>query len=130
MPSASIAELEAILGSVEQLIAINEQLRQGRGRRYEQDALHRAGVVLTVAAWQAYVEKVLAEGLQLIEGQITGAVIGVAPPTWAVSGFLVRKAAIKKGIADLNTPNSENVRRLFKESLDFDPRPDWTWHVS
>lgn len=45
------------LGLVDQLITIHGKLQTGRGRRHEQDALHRAGVVLTVAAWQAYVEK-------------------------------------------------------------------------
>lgn len=130
MSSDSFGEFEGLLGSVDQLMIIHGQLQQGRGRRHEQDAIHRAGVVLTVAAWQAYIEKVLNEGLLHIENHVTAPVEGVAPPSWATSGFLVRKASIKKSISDFNTPNSENVRRLFKESLGFDPWPSWTWHVS
>ena len=130
MSSESFGEFEGLLGSVDQLIIIHGKLQQGRGRRHEKDATHRAGVVLTVAAWQAYIEKVLNEGLLHIENHVTAPVGGAAPPSWATSGFLVRKASIKKSIADFNTPNSENVRRLFKESLDFDPWPSWTWHVS
>lgn len=130
MSSVSFGKFEVLLGSVDQLIIIHGQLQQGRGRRHEQGAIHRAGVVLTVAAWQAYIEKILYEGLIHIETHITAHVGGVAPPSWATSGFLIRKVSIKKSIADFNTPNSENVIRLFKESLDFDPRPLWTWHVS
>jgi len=130
MPSNSFHEFEALLASVDQLINIHRKLQQGRGRRHEQDAIHRAGVVLTVAAWQAYVEKVLNEGLQYIQDSIVAPVGGVAPPSWATSAFSVRKAAIRQRIGDFNTPNADNVRRLFKDALDFDPRPSWNWYVS
>jgi hypothetical protein len=95
MPSNSFGEFEGLLGSVDQLTIIHRKLQQGRGRRHEQDAIHRAGVVLAVAAWQAYVEKVLNEGLQYIQDSVFAAVAGVSPPAWATSAFLVRKAAIK-----------------------------------
>jgi hypothetical protein len=65
MSSGSLGECTNLLGSVDQLIIIHGKLQQGRGRRHEQDAIHRAGVVLTVAAWQAYIEKVLTEALLL-----------------------------------------------------------------
>lgn len=130
MSSESFGEFGGLLESVDQLIIIHGKLQQGRGRRHEQDAIHRAGVVLAVAAWQAYIEKVLNEALLHIENHVAAPVGGVAPPAWATSGFLVRKASIKQSIAKFNTPNSENVRRLFRESLDFDPWPSWTWHVA
>lgn len=129
MSSGSLGEFTNLLGSVDQLIIIHGKLQQGRGRRHEQDAIHRAGVVLTVAAWQAYIEKVLTEALLHIENNVIAPVEGVPPPSWATGSFLVRKAGIKKSISDFNTPNAENVRRLFKDSLDFDPWPSWTWHV-
>lgn len=65
--SEARSSFETQLALVDQLIAIHGKLQAGRGRRYEQDALHRAGVVLTVAAWQAYVEKVIGEALDLID---------------------------------------------------------------
>ena len=130
MPSSSFTEFEKLLQTVEQLISIHGKLQQGRGRRHEQDAIHRAGVVLTVAAWQAYVEKVLQEGLSCLENHVTAPIAGAAPPPWAVISFRVRAASIKKSIADFNTPNSENVQRLFKDAFDFDPWPTWKWHVS
>jgi hypothetical protein len=129
MPSQSFDKFEDLLGSVDQLVIIHGKLQQGRGRRHEQDAIHRAGVVLAVAAWQAYIEKVLEEGLLHIENHVTAPAGGAVPPPWATSGFLLRKASIKKSIADFNTPNSENVRRLFKETIDFDPWPAWTWRA-
>jgi len=130
MPSKAYGEFQNLLGSVDQLINIHRKLQKGRGRRHEQDAVHRAGVVLTVAAWQAYIEKVLKEGLGHIQKHIANPPSGGPPPAWALSGFLVRATAIKNSIRQFNTPNSENVQRLFKESLEFDPWPSWTWHVS
>ena len=129
MMSRSFSEFERLLGTVDQLIKIHARLQQGRGRRHQQDAIHRAGVVLTIAAWQAYIEKVLEEGLMRLEDKVTAPVNGVGPPPWAVSGFRLRAAMIKKNIADFSTPNSENARRLFSEAFDFDPWPAWIWHV-
>ena len=130
MSSNSFTEFDSLLGTVDQLIDIHGRLQQGRGRRHQQDAIHRAGVVLTVAAWQAYIEKVIGEGFSRLDDKVTAPLNGVDPPPWAVGGIRLRGAMIKKRIADFNTPNSENVRRLFVEAFDFNPWPYWTWHVA
>lgn len=72
MASNAFGSFETLLGSVDQLIEIHGRLQTGAGRRHRQDALHRSGVVLTVAAWQAYVEKVSVDALDWIESQIAG----------------------------------------------------------
>jgi hypothetical protein len=64
--SAAFESFKGQLELVDQLISIQGKLQTGPGRRHEQGAIHRAGVVLVVAAWQAYVEKVLGEGLDAI----------------------------------------------------------------
>ena len=129
MASNSLGEFEGLLGSVDQLITIHRQLRQGPGRRYEQDAIHRAGVVLAVAAWQAYIEKVFQEGLQHIENHVNAPAAGVAPPAWATVTFLMRRASINKSISEFNTPTRRMFSASSKNSLEFDPWPSWTWHV-
>ena len=113
------------LGLVDQLITIHGRLQSGRGRRHQLDALHRAGVVLTVAAWQAYVEKVLAEGLDAIAADM--ATPAAAAPRWSVHTFQMRRAAILNLIKKFNTPDDVRVRDLFQDSIGFNPWTRWNW---
>jgi hypothetical protein len=115
------------LAHVDQLVAIHGKLQRGRGRRHETDALHRAGVVLTVAAWQAYVEKIIEEALRAIDADMANP---AAPaPHWAVHTFQLRRAEIQKTIKKFNTPNDVNVRDIFQDSFSFAPWTSWEWRV-
>src|SRR6185369_15332108 len=96
------------LGLVDQLITIHGRLQRGRGRRHQLDALHRAGVVLTVAAWQAYLEKLLIEGLDAIQDDMAGP--PNPAPNWARQAFLMRRAEILISIKKFNTPDDVRVR--------------------
>lgn len=127
MASKASKEFESLLKSVDQIIAIHRKLQTGAGRRYEQEALHHAGVVMTVAAWQAYIEKVSYETLDWIESLILYIDNGSAAPAWARSTFYMRKPAVSQAIGALNTPNSDNVRKLLKTSFGYDPFLDWSW---
>jgi len=98
MPSQSLGEFQSLLGSVDQLIAIHGALQHGRGCRHEQDAIHRAGVVMTVAAWQAYIEKILAEALEAIGDDIRNPAGGVPAPNWAKHTYKMRCAALQSEI--------------------------------
>jgi hypothetical protein len=115
-----------LMGSVDELIEIHGRLQSGQGRRHRQEALHRAGVVLIVAAWQAYIEKLANEALDKIEASILAV---QTPPVaaWVKSSFYFRKPSVKKSIGDLNTPNTQNVVRLLDWSFGLDPRPFWIW---
>jgi len=113
------------LALVDQLISIHEKMQTGRGRRHEQDAIHRAGVVLSVAAWQAYVEKLLLEGLSTINSSMLDP--GAPAPSWSLQTFNMRKAQIETSVKKFNTPNDVNVRNLFLEALGFNPWPVWAW---
>lgn len=126
MPSVSSTSFDQLLGAVDQLVVIHGKLQVGRGRRHEQDALHKAGVVITVAAWQSYVEKVLAEALDVIAADLQRP--AAATPRWAMHAFLMRRAGLRTDIKKFNTPNDQNVRELFRNALDFDPWPSWEWH--
>jgi hypothetical protein len=127
MPSAASRDFAELMSSVDQLIAIHARIQSGRGRRHRQEAIHRAGVVLTVAAWQTYVEKVAMEALASIERKIQVDDAGQPTPAWARASFKFRKPAVAKHVGDLNTPNSQNVLRVFDWSFGFDARPHWIW---
>ncbi|WP_195821699.1 HEPN domain-containing protein [Roseobacter sp. MH60115] len=112
-------------GLVEQLVDIHESLQTGRGRRHRQDALHRSGVVLTVAAWQSYVEKVIAEAFHLVSDHMTDP--ASATPTWAIQSFNLRKAQAKTLIKRFNTPDDVRVRDVFQDTMGFNPWGSWEW---
>ena len=123
--SLALAKFSEQLLLVDQLIAIHGKLQSGRGRRYEQDALHRAGVVLTVAAWQAYNEKVLEEAVDAIAINLRDP---AAPaPSWALQTFNMRRAQVASLVKKFNTPSDVNVRDFSLETLGFNPWPSWEW---
>ncbi|MEQ8435054.1 MAG: HEPN domain-containing protein [Oceanicaulis sp.] len=110
---------------IDQLITIHGNLQTGRGRRHEQDAIHRAGVVLTVAAWQAYNEKVLLEAVEKIDAAMRDPHTGT--PAWVVQSFGLRRAQIETIVKKFNTPDDVRVRDLFKETIGLNPWPHWEW---
>lgn len=131
MASSAHGEFGDLVGSVDQLIAIHSKLQQGRGRRHEQDAIHRAGVVMTIAAWESYIEKVVMEALGAIENAagVAAAAAPVPVPAWARHAFVLRRTEISKNVRRFNTPDATNVRDLLVESLEFNPWASWEWHI-
>ena len=132
MPSNAHKQFTELMGYVDQLIGIHGKLQQGKGRRHEQDAIHRAGVVMVVAAWEGYVEQVLLESFAAMEmdaGLVVGVPGAAAVPTWARHTFGLRRTELVNALKQFNTPNAENVQRLMREWMQFDPFPGWSWHV-
>jgi hypothetical protein len=121
MPSNAHTQFGAQIGFVDQLIAIHGKLQTGQGRRHEQDAIHRAGVVMTVAAWESYIEKVLIEAFAAVVASAAGG------PNWARHILTLKSTEVKEVASDFHTPNGENVQRMFKRALEFDPIPSWIW---
>jgi len=130
MPSNAHAQFITQLEFVSQLIAIHGKLQTGKGRRYEQDAIHRAGVVMTVAAWESYIEEVVMEALDALERN-AGIAVGTGAtvvPAWARHAYSLRRAEIAENVKKFNTPNDVKVRDLLLGALEFNPWPDWHWH--
>jgi hypothetical protein len=116
--SKSLVGFNELVGWVDQLATIHAKLGSSPGRRHNQEALYRAGVVMTVAAWESFVEDLLNESfLALSPG--AGAAIG-AMSTWRLASAAAM-AATKK----FNTPNAKNVAELFQEHLDVDVASTW-----
>lgn len=130
MPSKSLQAFQTLLGKVDQLISIHGQLQSGPGRRHGQDAIHRAGVVLVVAAWESYVEQVLIESFAAIEadaGLGVGASTAIPVPAWARHAIGLRKVEVTKSAKRFHTPDAAGVRDLMLESLGFNPLSHWHW---
>jgi hypothetical protein len=150
MSSRALQQFGTLTGYVDQLIAIHGNVQAGPGRRHKQEALHHAGVVMTVAAWESYIEKVTLEALSAIEAHagVAGpppvpapaAPAAVAPaaaaapivqpvPAWAKHAFALRRAEIATLVKKFNTPEATKVRDLLNDTLEFNPFPHWQWHV-
>jgi hypothetical protein len=94
-----------------------QKVKTGAGKRVQELALNRAIVVLTVAAWQAYVQDITREAIDLLKP--------AAPP---MQPWNLTNAQVTRAIQLFSTPNAENTRDLLS-FVGFDPRPSWTWKV-
>jgi hypothetical protein len=110
-------EFRVAMRDPQNLVAIHRDLNLGRGRRWREMTLNRAVIVLTVAAWQAYVED-LAHGI-----------LETVHPAAGAQGYglwQLIKASTDSAVGRFNTPNAENTR-LVLSNLGFDPQPHWNW---
>lgn len=132
MASGAESKFRELVAYVDQLIQIHGKLQSGRGRRHEQDAIHRAGVVMMAAAWETYIETVLREAPDAIatDAGVSGGISPSPPtPTWARHAFALRRAEIERQIKRFNAPDTRNTRDLLVGSLEFDPRSHWNWRA-
>lgn len=127
MPSNAYQTFEEMIGNVDQLIQIHGRLQAGRGRRHQQEAIHHAGVVMSVGAWEAFVENILREAIRALSNNLHAAAAGT--PLWAKLTFDTAMHGVETKIRQFNTPNAENVQRLFREGIGFNPWPYWSWRV-
>jgi hypothetical protein len=102
------------------LIAIHKKLNPKAGRRGPELSLNRASVVLTVAAWQTYVE------------QLTLAILGgMAPPASDPTAgvYQLLAASVKADVKRLNVPDVRKALDLWT-AVNFDPTPAWSFTFS
>lgn len=145
MPKHVLQTLEIRLADAERLIEIHEETTGLQaGRRFNFDALNRSAVILSVAAWEGFVEDLLKHGAKFFAQRLEGpsalpenvrdAMIaqmhadgGWAKLTekskrgiWSLSGSGWRAAYLRyasERIRALNTPNYENLNKLFASVL-------------
>lgn len=103
------------------LLACHGQIQLGRGRRWF-TALNHSTVLLTVAAWEQYVESILLEAFAKFDP-------GEAAPVYDQKRHGQRRGEIKTEIHKVRTPNAENTQRLFQTTLGVDPTTGWAMQV-
>lgn len=105
-----------------QLVTIHRRLGQGRGRRTLELSLNRSIVVLTVAAWQAYIEELARVFLDSMGTPDASSKAGrTLTALWHN-----RRQELEKAIDNYSTANADNTTKLLS-ALGFDARPHWTW---
>lgn len=119
MPSNAFSvHLDQLLTDAAELDEIHKQLRTGqRGRQYRLASLNRAGVVISVSAWESYVEELMRESLQALRP--------ASPP---LGNWPALSAFVHGELARFNTPNAQNVANLIHRCLGLaNVRTSWAW---
>lgn len=104
---------DPLLKDVEELNTAHANLRTGnRGRQWDLAALNRSVIVLTVSAWEAYVEDLVLECVDLLRSPTQPAQPGGSPLAWPHNAWPALNAEVKRVAKQLHTPNPPNVKRL------------------
>jgi len=119
LPSNAFSvHLEELFIEAKELVNIHAQLRTGRrGRQRGLSSLNRAALVMSVSAWESYIEELMRESLQALRPS--------APPlgAWpALSAYVLGQ------LGRFNTPNQANIEQLIRNCLSLaDVHLSWTW---
>jgi hypothetical protein len=120
MPSRAFTDhLLRLLEDADELLRAHRRLRTGRrGRQWGLGSLNRAVVVLSVSAWEAYVEQVVVEAITAIRPAV-GAPLG----SWSALN-----ASARSSVGRFHNPNVENVRTLISDAVGLpDVTAFWSW---
>lgn len=136
------------LGDVELLLARHDAETKGRPGRPDPnlEVFKRAGVILSVTAWETFIEDTLADAFDKIlaaartPNDVERTFNAVAnawlsdnprPPQlaeWTLDGWKeMLRRQLQKDIEGLNTPNSTNIARLTKRYFGKDVTASWHW---
>lgn len=119
MPSIAFSvHLDQLLRDATELDTIHTQLRTGLpGRQYGLASLNRAAIVISVSAWESFVEQLMRESLQALR-----------PPAPPLGNWPALNAFILGELGRFNTPNAQNVANLINRCLGLvDVRTTWRW---
>ena len=107
-----------LLRDADQLRMASRQLPAGiPGRPLRVAALNRAIVVTCVSAWEAYIEELLRESLNVLRPAVPP--LGLWPAL---------NASVRGQLGRFNTPNSENIRLLISDAVGLqDIQTSWAW---
>lgn len=143
-------DFEEAIKDIDILLQLHDLVTGGTPGRPKQElaVLKRSGIILTVTAWETFVEDTLVSQFELkLEKAINtndlqSAFNAVAqswlqsqklsPPSlakWTGSGWKeIILEKFKQDVSALNTLSSANVKKLFKRYLDLDITQHWKWH--
>ncbi len=115
MASQAYSLFQTALADAEKLVSIFDQLPSPEAQQ-QNEVLKRAALIMTLTAWESYIEAFLMERVaQKISG-ITGSYSG---------NFIERKLNIE--IGKLHNPTSEKVKQLSQDFLETDLTEKWRW---
>jgi hypothetical protein len=110
--------LVPLLEDAAHLLTASTQLPVGiPGRPSRMTALNRAVVVICVSAWEAYIEALVREALDLLR-----------PPAPPLGLWPALNATVRGQLGRFNNPNTENIRLLISDAIGLqDIQTSWAW---
>lgn len=110
--------LRQLLLDADDLDDAHTQVRTGNpGRQYGLAALNRAAVIMSVSAWESYIEELMRESVQALHP--------AAPPLGAWPAL---NAYVTNQLGRFHTPSPANVERLIRECIGLTSIQNaWTW---
>jgi hypothetical protein len=107
-----------LLLDAEELDDAHNELRTGSaGRQYGLASLNRAAVIMSISAWESYVEELMRESLQALR-----------PPGPVLGAWPALHAYVSSQLGNFHTPNPFNVERLIRNCTGLvDVHLSWTW---
>src|SRR5437868_9771787 len=116
--NAFTGHLLPLLRDADHLYDASGQLPVGiAGRPLRVAALNRAVVVTCASAWEAYIEELIRESLNVLRP--------AAPP---LGLWPALNATVRGQLGRFNTPNTENIRLLISDALGLqDIQTTWAW---
>jgi hypothetical protein len=148
-----VDSLNSNIEEVRSLVAIHEKMTgAARGRRHKVAVLNKAGIVLAVSCWEAFVEdlarhsfdwllhraetpavfprKVLTlASKELRLDQDAGRVWELADKGWRAVLAKHRDQVLRESVGRLNTPRAKQVDALFSDLLGISQlSSSWRWH--
>ena len=115
MASTSYQAFETAIADAERLLVLFDKLPQQE--RQPNEVLKRAALIMTLTAWETYIEAWLNEQLchkiSVLKGSFAG-------------DYIQKKLDIE--IKRLNNPNSDKVKQLSLEFLQRDITESWVWN--
>jgi hypothetical protein len=107
-----------LLHDADHLYDAGDQLPIGiTGRPLRVAALNRAIIVTCASAWEAYIEALIRESLEVLRP--------AAPP---LGLWPAHNASVRGQLGRFNTPNTENIRLLVSDALGLpDIQTNWAW---
>ncbi|MFI5457904.1 MAG: HEPN domain-containing protein [Isosphaerales bacterium] len=116
--NAFTGHLLSLLRDADHLYDASGQLPVGiPGRPLRVAALNRAVIVMCASAWEAYIEELARESLNVLRP--------AAPP---LGLWPALNASVRGQLGRFNTPNTENIRMLISDALGLhDIQTSWVW---
>jgi hypothetical protein len=110
--------LRQLLLDAEELDDSHTRLKTGNpGRQYRLAPLNRAIVVMSVLAWESYIEELMRESVQVLR-----------PATPPLGHWPALDIYVRSQIGRFNTPDPRNVDRLIRECIGLSSvSHSWSW---
>src|SRR5262249_16721733 len=107
-----------LLADADHLDDAHGQLPPGApGRQARQAALNRAVIIMCVSAWEAYIEELVRQSIELLR-----------PPAPPLGFWPALNASVRAQLGRFNTPNTDNVRMLISDAVGLQNiHTFWVW---